>query len=143
MNQQASNQQRNQQHQPKHKPQHEPSDNQQSHPPAATVPTQSQIYDNLRRIGELEDKKLSIQNEIESRTVKLRGALKHVASDSLLYKMLASVLGKADSAAAASTKTGSRKKKAATKKKKSPKRAGKKSTKKKTTKKRAGKRKRR
>lgn len=113
-NQQASNQER---HNPQHKPNQQHAQAAQSaeqtHPPAANVPTQAQIYDNLRRIGELEDKKQAIQNEIDSRTVKLGTAINHVAPDSLLYKMLSSALAKAKPVTAKEsrtpTPTGSRK----------------------------------
>ena len=48
---QQGNQQKNQSSAPKQ--------TEQVHPPAANIPTQTQIYDNLRRIGELEDRKKS------------------------------------------------------------------------------------
>ena len=34
--------------------------------------TQAQVYDNLKRIGELEDEKKRIQEEIQNRTEQLR-----------------------------------------------------------------------
>ena len=65
-------------------------------PGLPTVPTQAEIYDSLRRIGELEDQKKSIQDEIETRTEQLREAVKHVTEDSLLHKILSSTLSKAE-----------------------------------------------
>jgi hypothetical protein len=111
MNQPTANQQGDKQSHPNQQPsnlQKQSSDQRVSppHPPAANVPSQAQIYDNLRRIGELEDKKQSIQNEIDSRTAKLHGARQHVAADSLLYKMLTLALAEAD-LAVSTTKPGS------------------------------------
>ena len=57
-----------------------------------TVPSQAEIYDSLRRIGELEDQRQSIQEEIDNRTKEIREAVKHVDRDSLLYKILTSAL---------------------------------------------------
>lgn len=54
--------------------------------------SQADIYDSLRRIGELEDEKRTIQTEIDSRTAQLREAVKDVDQSSLLYKLLASAL---------------------------------------------------
>ncbi len=65
-------------------------------PQQPTVPSQTEIYDSLRRIGELEDQKQTIQQEIETRTEQLRQAVKHVAADSLLHKILTSALGKSE-----------------------------------------------
>ncbi len=58
-----------------------------------SVPTQSELYESLRRIGELEDKKQSVQAEIDQRTDELRQALTHIDKDSLLSKMLTAALG--------------------------------------------------
>ena len=55
-------------------------------------PTQAQLYDDLRRIGQLEDQKLAIQQEIDERTERLRSAIPHLDKDSLLCKMLTSSL---------------------------------------------------
>ena len=69
-----------------HQPRHD------SSPAAESTPTQSQVYENLKRIGELEDKKKSIQAEIEKRTEELRSSVEYVDQSSLLYKMLTSAL---------------------------------------------------
>jgi hypothetical protein len=54
--------------------------------------TQAQVYDNLKRIGELEDEKKRIQEEIRDRTEKLREVIGHIDRGSILYKMLESAL---------------------------------------------------
>jgi hypothetical protein len=54
--------------------------------------TQAQVYDNLKRIGELEDEKKRIQEEIQDRTEQLRGVIGHIDRGSILYKMLESAL---------------------------------------------------
>jgi hypothetical protein len=54
--------------------------------------TQAQVYDNLKRIGELEDEKKRIQEEIQDRTEKLREVIGHIDRGSILYKMLESAL---------------------------------------------------
>ena len=54
--------------------------------------TQAEVYDNLKRIGELEDEKQAIQEELRARTEKLRLMLKHIDRGSILYKMLVSAL---------------------------------------------------
>lgn len=54
--------------------------------------TQSEVYDNLKRIGELEDEKKRIQEEIWDRTEQLRGVVKHIDQSSILYKILESAL---------------------------------------------------
>jgi hypothetical protein len=54
--------------------------------------TQAQVYDNLKRIGELEDEKKKIQEEIQHRTEQLREVIGHIDRDSILYKMLESAL---------------------------------------------------
>ena len=54
--------------------------------------TQAQVYDNLKRIGELEDEKKRIQEEIQSRTEQLREVIGHIDRGSILYKMLESAL---------------------------------------------------
>lgn len=73
----------------------------------ASPPTQAQLYDDLRRIGQLEDQKFAIQQEIEERTERLRRAIPSLDSASLLYQMLTSCL--------APTKTATVKKKPAKK----------------------------
>jgi hypothetical protein len=50
------------------------------------------LYDDLRRIGQLEDQKQTIQHEIEERTERLRNALPTLEKQSLLYQMLSSAL---------------------------------------------------
>ena len=57
-----------------------------------TAPTQAQLYDDLRRIGQLEDQKHSIQQEIDERTERLRNAIPHLDPSSLLHRMLVSSL---------------------------------------------------
>ena len=54
--------------------------------------TQAQVYDNLKRIGELEDEKKRIQEEIQDRTEQLREVIGHIDRGSILYKMLESAL---------------------------------------------------
>lgn len=54
--------------------------------------TQAQVYDNLKRIGELEDEKKKIQEEIQSRTEQLHEVIGHIDRGSILYKMLESAL---------------------------------------------------
>ena len=54
--------------------------------------TQAQVYDNLKRIGELEDEKKKIQEEIQHRTEQLREVIGHIDRGSILYKMLESAL---------------------------------------------------
>ena len=71
---------------------------------SAPAPTQSQLYDDLRRIGQLEDEKLTIQKEIDERTERLRNAIPTLDKDSLLYQMLTSCLT-APVASAAKKKT--------------------------------------
>ena len=59
---------------------------------AADGITQAEVYENLKRIGELEDEKKRIQEELHDRTEQLRPMLKHVDPNSILYKMLESAL---------------------------------------------------
>jgi hypothetical protein len=54
--------------------------------------TQAEVYDNLKRIGELEDEKRSIQEEVWKRTEQLRAVVKHIDQSSILYKILGSAL---------------------------------------------------
>jgi hypothetical protein len=54
--------------------------------------TQAQVYDNLKRIGELEDDKKRIQEEIQNRTEQLHEVIGHIDRGSILYKMLESAL---------------------------------------------------
>ena len=64
----------------------------------AAVPTQAQLYDDLRRIGQLEDQKFAIQQEIDERTDRLRRAIPTLDTSSLLYQMLTSCLAPAKQA---------------------------------------------
>lgn len=54
--------------------------------------TQAEVYDNLKRISELEDERQAIQEELKDRTNQLRAMLKHIDRGSILYKMLVSAL---------------------------------------------------
>ena len=63
--------------------------------------TQAEVYDNLKRIGELEDEKQRIQDELRTRTEQLRSMLKHIDRGSILYKMLQSALADSATKAAA------------------------------------------
>jgi hypothetical protein len=69
--------------------------------------TQAEVYDNLKRIGELEDEKRRIQEEIWSRTEQLRGVVQHIDRGSILYKILESALS--DSTPKAATSSGRQK----------------------------------
>ena len=91
-------------------------------PPAA--PKQAELYENLRRIGELEDKKQAIQKEIGELTEELRAALDHLDTGSLLHQMLSAALSPPKpaappNAAKTTTRKKSRKKVARKKTKKS------------------------
>ena len=90
------------------------SDESQSNPEeqdAPPPPTQAQLYDDLRRIGQLEDQKLAIQTEIDERTERLRAAIPDLDKSSLLYQLLSTAL-----------KTPAKRKPAATRKKTTKKR---------------------
>jgi hypothetical protein len=54
--------------------------------------TQAEVYENLKRIGELEDEKKRIQEEIWKRTEQLREVIGHIDRNSILYKILESAL---------------------------------------------------
>lgn len=58
----------------------------------ADVPSQAELYDALRKIGELEDKKQNIQDEIDGLTDRLKSAHAHLDKRTLLYKMLTAAL---------------------------------------------------
>jgi hypothetical protein len=62
-------------------------------PKEESAPSQVEVYDDLKRIGELEDQKQKIQSEIDEKTAGLRDALKHLDKSSLLYSMLSAALG--------------------------------------------------
>lgn len=80
-------------------------------------PTQAELYDDLRAIGEKEDEKKAIQYEIDTRTDKLRSALPHLDKDTLLHKMIAAALGtKGSSAGDSAVQKRTAKKKTAKKK---------------------------
>ena len=53
-----------------------------------SAPTQEHLYDDLRRIGQLEDQKREIQREIDDRTQRLAAAVPTLAPESLLYQLL-------------------------------------------------------
>ena len=57
------------------------------------LPSQAELYDDLKRIGELEDEKRDLQSEIDHRTNRLREAIVHLDKSSLLFKMLNAALG--------------------------------------------------
>src|SRR5215218_2678553 len=40
--------------------------------------TQAEVYENLKRIGELEDEKRTIQEELRKRTEQLRAVVRHI-----------------------------------------------------------------
>ena len=54
--------------------------------------TQAEVYENLKRIGELEDEKKRIQQEIWKRTEQLRAVIGHIDRSSILHKILESAL---------------------------------------------------
>jgi hypothetical protein len=54
--------------------------------------TQADVYENLKRIGELEDEKKRIQEEIWKRTEQLGEVVGHIDRSSILYKILESAL---------------------------------------------------
>jgi hypothetical protein len=68
------------------------SDDDDSMGDSGSMITQAEVYDNLKRIGELEDEKQKIQDELRERTEQLRSMLKHIDRGSILYKMLQSAL---------------------------------------------------
>lgn len=61
---------------------------QEQAPEPPSPPTQAQLYDDLRRIGQLEDQKHAIQTEIDERTERLRNAIPTLDKSSLLYQLL-------------------------------------------------------
>ncbi|MCP4193540.1 MAG: hypothetical protein GY768_23245 [Planctomycetaceae bacterium] len=61
-------------------------------PTEPKTPTQAELYDDLRRIGELEDEKQRIQAEIDVKTQKLQAAVGTLNAQSLLCRMLKAVL---------------------------------------------------
>jgi hypothetical protein len=63
--------------------------------------SQAELYQDLRRIGELEDQKHEIQEEINQRTNRLQNAIPHLDKGSLLFKMLSSTLKPSATEAAA------------------------------------------
>ncbi|MFC1759044.1 hypothetical protein ACFL2H_09790 [Planctomycetota bacterium] len=68
-------------------------DDQQSTAPAAdTAPSQADLYEDLRRIGELEDEKAKIQSEIETLTDRLTKAIPRLEKSSLLHQMLSATM---------------------------------------------------
>ena len=68
-------------------------DDQQSNAPESdTPPSQAELYEDLRRIGELEDEKSNIQAEINKLTERLTNAIPHLEKSSLLHQMLSATL---------------------------------------------------
>jgi hypothetical protein len=61
-------------------------------PTGGSAPTQAELYEDLQRIGELEDQKTAIQNEVNERTERLKNAIPHLDKSSLLYQMLSATL---------------------------------------------------
>ena len=61
-------------------------------PSTEVAPTQADLYEDLKRIGELEDQKQSIQEEIDQRTERLTSAIPKLDKSSLLYQMLSKTL---------------------------------------------------
>ena len=74
------------------------------------APNQAQLYEDLRRIGQLEDNKQDIQREIDERTERLRSGLAGLDKSSLLYKMLSSALKPPATAPTTERKSATRKK---------------------------------
>ncbi len=82
-------------------------------PAEKSAPTQVELYDDLKRIGELEDQKNKLQAEIDEKTAGLRDAVKHVDKESLLFSVLTAALGpKSKPKSAAPTKKKTTRKKA-------------------------------
>ena len=78
-------------------------------------PTQEELYDDLRRIGQLEDQKRQIQEEIDLRTSRLQEAIPSLDPSSLLYQLLSKAMPprrvlKKKPVKAAATKKSSKKK---------------------------------
>lgn len=69
-------------------------------PPVDEAPSQAKLYDDLRRIGELEDEKTKIQTEIDAKTEILRSALGKIDENSLLHQVLTAALAPKQSAPA-------------------------------------------
>ncbi|MFK7819890.1 MAG: hypothetical protein AB8G99_14305 [Planctomycetaceae bacterium] len=74
-------------------------------PEEDNAPSQVEVYEDLKRIGELEDQKQKIQAEIDEKTNGLRSALKHIDKGSLLYSMLSAALTPVAPAAKTAKKT--------------------------------------
>ena len=80
--------------------------------------SQADLFDNLKRIGELEDQKQTIQAEIDSLMSGLKSAIPHLDKNSLLFQMLSATLAQPKAAAKpAAKKTAKRSVKKATTKK--------------------------
>lgn len=82
--------------------------------------SQADLFDNLKRIGELEDQKQTIQAEIDSLMSGLKAAIPQLDKGSLLFQMLSNTLAqpKATSAKATTKKTSKRSVRKTTTKKK-------------------------
>lgn len=65
---------------------HEGGPTQENETPAPA--SQEQLYDDLRRIGQLEDQKREIQREIDNLTKRLQDAIPGLDRESLLYQLL-------------------------------------------------------
>lgn len=90
-------------------------DNEQ--PSADNTPSQADLYDDLQRIGELEDQKAAVQKEIDERTERLKQAIPHLDKGSLLHQMLSATLKpKAPASPKRSAKTAKRASKKSTRK---------------------------
>lgn len=68
------------------------------------APSQAKLYDDLRRIGELEDEKAKIQTEIDAKVDVLRAALGKIDKSSLLHQVLTAALAPTKPAAPAKKK---------------------------------------
>ncbi|MCA9217955.1 MAG: hypothetical protein KDB27_33020 [Planctomycetales bacterium] len=69
------------------------------------IPSQADLYEDLRRIGELEDQKANVQTEIDQLTERLTKAIPHLDKSSLLAQMLTATLKPKTSAPKRAPKT--------------------------------------
>lgn len=76
---------------------HQEPEPQENETPAA--PTQEDLYDDLKRIGQLEDQKKKIQAEIDEKTDRLKSAIPSLDPSSFLYEMLSKAMKPAPTAA--------------------------------------------
>ena len=89
-------------------------ENQPQEPAQPAEPSQIDLFEDIRNICELEDKKQAIQKEIEERTSRLKAAMDGLDKRSLLYQMLAGALAPKTKATAPAAKKKAVKKKART-----------------------------